>query len=1308
MKELFCVILSLFMLASKSYCDNIDLRPPTIVNCEFLDTLNCSSILLCEPDSLLTTVSFGNLDDGYLGPIDLGFTFDFGTQSYEQFFLNTNGSISFGIGNQSFLVDSFLLSSDIPILSPFFSDVDISSNGSGSINWTFINNFNNSGYPGMVITWDSVTNFDTDSTDLLNTFQLIIVPSESQALPNENNVMFIYDELNWVTGNLNATAIVGANYGLGLGWQFVEEGVFSVVGPEIDNLSNSCFSFSTKCIDTTMLLINNAYCVDENSFLLSGTPEGGMFKINGLTTTEFNPSQLGVGDFEVSYLYTDSISLCQDSATANVSILAPPIARIINFPDFFCFTDQPINIEVEPPGGELMIDNTPVETTFDPSDFSPELHTISYTYSNSACTDSYELVFEIYGQDFPFISNLPEEVCRNENSIQLNAFPPGGEFIIQSYLTSGGIFSPSLIPDSNSVSIEYLYTNLNTGCVSSFSESVEVSDILDVTIALDPSSQGTFNYCANDNNLYSIIGNPAGGTFSSSLPILTTSGLNTFVNPDLIDEGVVTISYSLNDICQSANTLNIEIVQPTSNVSIVGLSDSICGNANSIELIGNPSGGEFSGEGVVNGFFVPSLVTTSSFSEINYSYIDNNGCEIFTVEEVFINDISTPTISNLPNIICANDSSFQVIGMPENGIFSGNGDYINSTGQFYPNLVTPNTSVEIVYSFIDANNCEGTTIQSIFVSENPSLEIDIALSVTGNNDVYCANDNSNYLLSGIPSGGDFSGSGVNVIGSDFYFNPSFINQNTTIPITYTYSNSQGCLTFDILQVQVFVSENPTINNLPSTICTNSSTFTLVGTPPNGIFSIDGQDLQNNLLDPSLYSPGNKTITYAAADGNGCEVVTQANIIIIAEPNINFALQDFTYCENDDPVELAVVPNGGVFQQTDGLIDNVFYPALVSSGEYEIIYVYNNGLCSSSESIMLEILETPSVEILNDEFEYCFSDSVVNLNVSLPGGIFDGDGIVGNQLFTSAVGIGPQLISYELENPNGCVSIDRKVLEILPSPVANFTTIYDCEPNTLSFRDLSFGIGDLSYDWTFENFDQTTASNPVYQFSESGVNSASLKVTDQNGCFAKIDTMIIVPPQNITSINVNDTIMIVGDTLIASGVSTSEIINYTWLFEPDQLEGDSQSIHIFNRADIYDIQLQTVDIYGCPGIAFKKIFVQNNLDIDFEVLNLFPNPTSGDIKIELYLPESMVLEVLVLDVLGRVVQKNKFGSIQIPLNIGVREISLTLSDLVHGTYFISFFNGSSAISGPLNFEYGELSSEKLRFQNYLKILYQNGY
>ncbi len=126
---------------------------------------------------------------------------NFFNNSYDQFFINNNGNVTFNSPVSAFTPESFPVSSQ-PMLAPFWGDVDTRCTDCGEV---YIGSPN---ADTLVITWDSVGFFSSDSS-LTNTFQLVLIDRADTGAGNFD-VEFRYEDINWTTGNAS-----GGSNGLG-------------------------------------------------------------------------------------------------------------------------------------------------------------------------------------------------------------------------------------------------------------------------------------------------------------------------------------------------------------------------------------------------------------------------------------------------------------------------------------------------------------------------------------------------------------------------------------------------------------------------------------------------------------------------------------------------------------------------------------------------------------------------------------------------------------------------------------------------------------------------------------------------------------------------------------------------------------------------------------------------------------------------------------------------------------------------------------------------------------------------------------
>lgn len=73
----------------------------------------------------------------------------------------------------------------------------------------------------------------------------------------------------------------------------------------------------------TLSISNNSVCVDDASFTLNGgSPAGGTYSGPGVSGNTFSPSTAGNGTHAIVYTYVDSLTGCNNTASANVTVSA--------------------------------------------------------------------------------------------------------------------------------------------------------------------------------------------------------------------------------------------------------------------------------------------------------------------------------------------------------------------------------------------------------------------------------------------------------------------------------------------------------------------------------------------------------------------------------------------------------------------------------------------------------------------------------------------------------------------------------------------------------------------------------------------------------------------------------------------------------------------------------------------------------------------------------------------------------------------------------------------------------------------------
>jgi len=143
----------------------------------------------------------GRNDDGFSGPIPLGYTLNFFGTNYTTYFANNNGNMSFVSGISAY-VPTGPTGANSPVISPWFGDVDTRGPLSGVLHLR--DDIANQ----TILTWDHVGYYDTND-DKLNSFQLVVRGPDYAIPVGEGTIGFFYKGMPWESTDTSTTAAVG-------------------------------------------------------------------------------------------------------------------------------------------------------------------------------------------------------------------------------------------------------------------------------------------------------------------------------------------------------------------------------------------------------------------------------------------------------------------------------------------------------------------------------------------------------------------------------------------------------------------------------------------------------------------------------------------------------------------------------------------------------------------------------------------------------------------------------------------------------------------------------------------------------------------------------------------------------------------------------------------------------------------------------------------------------------------------------------------------------------------------------------------
>ena len=349
-----------------------------------------------------------------------------------------------------------------------------------------------------------------------------------------------------------------------------------------------------------------------------------------------------------------------------------------------------------------------------------------------------------------------------------------------------------------------------------------------------------------------------------------TDSLAGIFNPSIAGVGNHNIIFTYGDTnatCVLYDSINITVIPAP--VVNAGMDDTTCLDATPFHLGGTSTSGTWVGVGVdTSGTFNPAQAGVGIHTMI---YADSfSNCIGVDYKTVFVNAL--PIVNaGTDQTICENTTislSTQASVIPPNGTWSGTGITDATTGLFDLTNQGGGTGIFPVYYSVTDNGC--TSIDTVIITVISSGTVD-----AGNDLTICSNQGTN--LTGTPSGGTWSGYGVNDVNG--VFDLSLTGDTGSFVIYYTY-NGGSCTGID--STTVHVQGLPTVNaGIADSLNAYDSLLVLSGySPIGGYWTGTGIiDSINGIFDPALADVGIHTLTYTYFDGV-CTVSATKDVFVI--------------------------------------------------------------------------------------------------------------------------------------------------------------------------------------------------------------------------------------------------------------------------------------------------------------------------------------------------------------------------------------------------------------------------------------------
>ncbi|MCH2045467.1 MAG: T9SS type A sorting domain-containing protein, partial [Saprospiraceae bacterium] len=416
--------------------------------------------------------------------------------------------------------------------------------------------------------------------------------------------------------------------------------------------------------------INANYCESDPPVIPTGIPAGGTFSGNGISNNFFSPSAAGAGSHTITYTFTD-MNNCTDTAQFTTNVDASPTINIATTANTVCVSGQ-VTLTASGNADTYTWDNSVTNgTAFTPS--STQLYTVTATNTSSSCTDTDTITIVVTNNIDVTANASVTTLCVGE-SVTLTG-SGAANYTWNNAVTDAVAFSPTSTAtyvvtgtapggcvDVDSVTVEVFNLPTVTANASATTlcagESVTLTgsgavnytwnNAVDDGIAFNPTNTGTYTVTGTDANgcsatdqvtitvnaLPNVIANANLNTIcAGESVILTGAGADSYVWDNAVDDGIAfnptnTGTYTVTGTdangCSATDQVTIT-VNALPNVIFTGLDTNYCEGDPVTLLIGSPTGGTFSGNGILNDVFDPSLAGTGGHT-ITYTFTDLNNC----------------------------------------------------------------------------------------------------------------------------------------------------------------------------------------------------------------------------------------------------------------------------------------------------------------------------------------------------------------------------------------------------------------------------------------------------------------------------------------------------------------------------------------------------------------------------------------------------------------------------------------------------------------------------------------------------------
>jgi hypothetical protein len=523
-----------------------------------------------------------------------------------------------------------------------------------------------------------------------------------------------------------------------------------------------------------------------------------------------------------------------------------------------------------------------------------------------------------------------------------------------------------------------------------------------------------------------------------------------------------------------------------------------------------------------------------------------------------------------------------------------------------------------------------------------------------------------FDLFATPVGGVWTGTGVSATGT---FDPS-ISGIGSFDLTYEAVGT-GCSSSATITVNVIAAPVVDFVGLAASYCSSVENVVLTGIPAGGTFSINSPAagaIVGNVFNPSVLDAGTYDITYIANTGGSCAGTITQSVIITDGPVATIDNLASATCAQDAAITLTGTPANGVFSG-NGVVGSTFDPSVAGTGPQTITYTISEAgnVCPGIATAVIQVNPSPVVTLSGVSGDYCLNSGLITMIGTPALGSFLIDGVASGSTFDAAIaGLGSHVLRYEFNNGT-CTGFSEVTVNVVENLTVTFNTVASPICSSSDAVVLT------------STPDGATFSGPgvvgvnLFDPSLAGVGTHTLTATYANGnCTATATQSVTVNPSPVASFNYG-----ANGATVSFTNSSVNATTYSWDFgDGSAFSTETNPSHTYTTNGSFTIVLTA----SSPGCGSTTYTAQLDLSVGIgsidgvDMIQLYPNPTSGNVTLAFNSLNQQSFNVRITDATGRLIQTESMTNY-----IGKFNKTFDLTENAKGVYLFTIASEKGSIN-----------------------------